>query len=136
MFKWDLQRVIYHWELLNICFVWYNIIIEIYKHIFGNLLCIFLHKSEPCPRNVYGILNILKISINKTMHREFSSTSEGPYVALAAASPWWPDGDQLTGPQFLYWSILANPRDGAAEKEFFGLPFNASGYKTIFFCHI
>ena len=36
-------------------------------------------------------------------------------------------GDQLTGPQFLYWSKVAQPRDGAAEKEFFGLPFNASG---------
>ena len=36
-------------------------------------------------------------------------------------------GDQLTGPQFLHWSKVAHPRDGAAEKEFFGFAFNASG---------
>ena len=38
-------------------------------------------------------------------------------------------GHQLTGPQFLHWSKVAHPRDGAAEKEFFGFAFNASGKK-------
>ena len=54
----------------------------------------------------------------------------------------WPDlvpddltGDQLTGPQFLYLSKVAHPRDGAAKKEFFGFAFNASGLKVMIFYH-
>ena len=70
-----------------------------------------------------------------TMHSVFSSTSKGPYVALAATSPWWPDGDQLTGSQFLHWSKVAHPRDDAAEKEFFWLALQRLWVKKHDFCH-
>ena len=43
-------------------------------------------------------------------------------------------GDQLTGPQFLHWSKVAHPRDGAAEKKFLDLPSTPLG-KNMIFCH-
>ena len=46
---------------------------------------------------------------------------------MAGPSPWGPDGDQLNHPQCIHWTKLAYPRDGAAEKQFIGLPFKASG---------
>ena len=42
-------------------------------------------------------------------------------------------GDQLTGPQFLHWSKVAHPGDGAAEKEFFALPSTPLGKKHDFY---
>ena len=44
-------------------------------------------------------------------------------------------GDQLTGPQFLHWSKVEHPRDGAAEKEFFGFAFTTYGLKKMIFFH-
>ena len=54
---------------------------------------------------------VMVIVLVMGVHSVFSSTSKGPSVDLLAASPWWPVGDQLTGPQFLHSS-----KDGAAEK--------------------
>ena len=46
---------------------------------------------------------------------------------MAAAGPRWTNGDQLTGPSAFIGSKWAQPKDGATEKKFFGLSFNAYG---------
>ena len=61
------------------------------------------------------------------MHSMFSSASKGPYVALAAASLLWPDGDQLTGPQ-----LVQSGKSHNTEKEFLACPLMPLGKKPWF----
>ena len=71
--------------------------------------------------------NVSCTDILSTLPSVFSSTSKGPILLWQQLVPGGITGDQLTGPQFLHWSKVVHPRDGAAEKEFFGFAFNASG---------
>ena len=58
--------------------------------------------------------------------QRFFTYYEGELSALAGPTPWGSDGDQLNRPQCIHCPKLAHPKDGAAEKQFFGLPFDAS----------
>ena len=63
------------------------------------------------------------------MHSMFLSTTNAlkSLKDLAAASPWCPDGDQLTGPQCFHWSHVGTSQGWRCRKTFFSLSFKASG---------
>ena len=59
----------------------------------------------------------------------------GPFLLWQQLVPGDIKGDQLTGPQFLHWSNVAHPGDGAAEKMFFLLCLQRLWVKNHVFCH-
>ena len=60
------------------------------------------------------------------LSRDDNTQLRWPYD-LAASSPWWTNGDQLTGLSVLLVQSGHGPELALQKKKYFGLSFNASG---------
>ena len=71
------------------------------------------------------------------LHSQDSNTAQCVFVyccealmALAAASPWWTNGDQLTAPQWFYWSKVGKAQRWRCRIFFGALLFLPMGKKN------
>ena len=68
--------------------------------------CLVLYNIFALKSQRFKCVGLYHVFILCTVHSVFLSTDKGELMALAAASPWWSNGDQLTGPQCFFWSKL------------------------------